>query len=208
MKPIIVFIDDSKFEHDMVREEVAPCAPDYEFVHTTTFEEAMKVLGKRVPALFLLDLWGQDEAVQEPFITSKKELEKKIAGFPNLDQVYKDLDSFEGDVHNEYLKRLFSIVDSWRSLFETVCDRIGQNRKYGLSNLRQVRAHYPDVPAVFYTRKSLINDAVAMLNAGADGLYIKPTGYNDSETRHLTRTFAPRLMDALKGIIESKQKTG
>ena len=79
-----------------------------------------------------------------------------------IETVYEGLENFQGDRTNEYLKRLFTIVDSWRNVFEEVCDRIGQNRKYGLSNLRQARKWYPGVPAVFYTRKSLINDAVAI----------------------------------------------
>jgi len=28
MKPIICFIDDSKFEHDLVQNEIAPSAPE------------------------------------------------------------------------------------------------------------------------------------------------------------------------------------
>lgn len=118
--------------------------------------------------------------------------------------MYRGLDDFEGDLINEYLKRLFSVVDSWRSLFEEVCARIGQNGKYGLSNLRLARAHYPGVPAVFYTRKSLITDAVAMFKAGADGLFIKPTGRSDSDTRHLTREYAPELVGQLMQIVLSK----
>jgi len=95
-------------------------------------------------------------------------------------------------------------VDRWRNLFEEVCDRIGQNGKYGLGNLRQVRKDYPGVPAVFYTRKSLINDAVAMFKAGADGLMIKPTGKDDTETRLLTRKRAPKLIEELSLIVDSK----
>ena len=204
MKPVIFFIDDSKFEHDLVRNEIAPFAPDCEFMQACTFEEARAELGAKTPALFLLDLWGKDDDVREPCLTSKEELEKKIAGFITLEDVYKGLDNFEGDRFNEYLKRLFAIVDSWRSLFEEVCARIGQNRKYGLYNLTQARMHYPDVPAVFYTRKSLINDAVAMFKAGSDGLFIKPTGPNDEETRRLTREYAPLLIRDLKLIIASK----
>ena len=56
MKPIIVFIDDSGFEHDLVEGEIAPAAPAFTFVQTTTFEEARRELGARTPALFLLDL--------------------------------------------------------------------------------------------------------------------------------------------------------
>ncbi|MCP4666869.1 MAG: hypothetical protein GY849_10925 [Deltaproteobacteria bacterium] len=204
MKPIICFIDDSAFEHDLVRREIAPLAPDNLFVQAYTFEEAKSLLGHDAPAIFLLDLWGQDHQVTEPSIAPKKELREKIAAFPDLDDVYRGLDDFDGDLFNEYLKRLFTVVDCWRSLFENVCARIGQNGKYGLSNLRQARAHYPGVPAVFYTRKSLITDAVAMFKAGADGLFIKPTGRSDNDTRRLTREYAPELVGELMQIVSSK----
>lgn len=204
MKPFICFIDDSGFEHDLVRDEIAPCGPDLVFIQAFTFEEAREKLGTKVHGLFLLDLWGKDEEVREPHISSKEELERRIAHFPTLDHVYEGLDDFKGDVNNEYLKRFFAIVDSWRSLFEEVCGKIGQNGKYGLSNLRQVREYYPGVPAVFYTRKSLISDAVAMFRAGTDGLFIKPTGANDAETRRLTREYAPQLLMELRQIMEKR----
>ncbi len=201
MKPIICFIDDSNFEHDLVKHEIAPCAPDFQFVQAYTFDEAKTLLKNAVPALFLLDLWGQDETVTSPRITPMKEVQKKIADFPCLEDVYAGLDNIAGDVNNEYLKRFFSIVDSWRSLFEGVCNKIGQNRKYGLSNLEQTRKYYPEIPAVFYTRKSLISDAVAMFKAGADGLFIKPTGKTNDETHRLTRENAPLLLKDLKRIM-------
>jgi DNA-binding NarL/FixJ family response regulator len=204
MRTIICFIDDSKFEHDLVQNEIRPSAPDLEFVQAYTFEEAREKLGTKTPALFLLDLWGKDEDVRDPHISPKEDLKIEIANLPSLDNVYEGLDYFKGDVSNEYLKRLFSIVDGWRSLFERVCARIGQNRKYGLSNLRQVRTNYPGVPAVFYTRKALINDAVAIFKAGADDLFIKPTGSNDAETRRLTKEYAPQLITELKKIKDLK----
>ena len=201
MKPIICFIDDSDFEHDLVRHEISPCAPDIEFFQAYTFDEVRAGLGTRAPALFLLDLWGKDEDVLDPSVSPKEELAERIANFPTLEQVYEGLDDYQGDVANEYLKRLFAIVDGWRSLFEEVCGRIGQNRKYGISNLMEAREYYPDVPTVFYTRKSLISDAVAMFKAGTGGLFIKPTGSNDEETRRLTREYAPGLVSELRQII-------
>ena len=204
MKPIICFIDDSDFEHDLVQNEIAYAAPDLEFIQAYTYDEARDLLGERIPALFLLDLWGQDMDVKKPHLTPKEELEKKVSQFNTLDMVYDGLENFPGDRTNEFLKRLFIIVDRWRNLFEEVCDRIGQNGKYGLGNLRQVRKDYPGVPAVFYTRKSLINDAVAMFKAGADGLMIKPTGKDDTETRLLTRKRAPKLIEELSLIVDSK----
>lgn len=200
-KRIICFIDDSDFEHDLVRHEIAPSAPDIHFLQAYTFEETRQKLVDQNPSLFLLDLWGQDPEVKEPYLTPKTEIEERLAGFKTLDQVYDGLGTFTGDQTNEYLKRLFTIVDSWRHLFETACDRIGQNRKYGLKNLKDARAYYPKVPAVFYTRKSLIVDAVAMFQAGADGLFIKPTGGDDDETIRLTREYAPTLIAHLMTII-------
>ena len=202
MDLIICFIDDSDFEHDLVRNEIAPSAPGLNFVQAYTFEEAGKMLGARIPALFLLDLWGQDVAVESPSLTPKEELENKVSQFKSLETVYEGLQNFSGDKINEFLKRLFIIVDSWRSLFEEVCDRVGQNRKYGLGNLGKARKSYPGASAVFYTSKSLISDAGAMSRAGADGLLIKPTGRDDSETRTLTREYAPKLIEDLAQIID------
>ena len=203
MKPVICFIDDSEFEHDLVRNEIAPQAPDLEFYQAYTFDEAKEKLGRKVPSLFFLDLWGKDEDIIVTYMPQKEKLEMRIFDFKTLDDVYAGLDDFKGDVTNEYLKRLFSIVDSWRSLFEEVCDEIGQNRKYGISNLRLARQYYPDTPAVFYTRKSLISDAVAMFKAGIEGIFIKPTGLNDVETRRLTGEYAPQLITELKKIIDN-----
>ena len=203
MRFIICFIDDSDFEHELVREEIAVNAPGFEFVQTYTFDEALKALGARIPVLFLLDLWGQDPAVGEPSITGQAELEARIAEFKPLESVYQDIDPRRTDQINEYLKRLFTVVDGWRSLFEEVCDRAGQNRKCGLANLQEARKNYPGIPAVFYTRKSLINDAVAMFQAGANGLFIKPTGQNDEQTRTMTRENAPRLIKGWSQVIDA-----
>ncbi len=203
MDLIICFIDDSDFEHDLVRDEIAPYAPDITFVQAHTFMEADGMLREKVPGLFLLDLWGQDKEVSEPYLTPKEELEVMVSRFNTLDYVYAGLDDCGENRNNEYLKRLFTIVDSWRAMFEVVSDRIGQNRAYGLENLRQARMHYPGIPAVFYTRKSLIKDAVAVFRSGSDGLFIKPSGKDDSETLRLTREYAPELIEELSLIVEA-----
>jgi len=209
MKPIIIcFIDDSDFEHDLVRHEIAPQAEGMTFLQTTTFEEAVEGLGEQQPALFLLDLWGQDPDVTHPEITPREELEETAARIPDLESVFHGLDTFSGDSTNEYLKRLFRIVDGWRTLFEGACARIGQNRKYGLRNLRLARERYPEAAAVFYTRKSLISDAVAMFRAGCEGLFIKPTGRDDEETRRLTRDWAPELIAELSRILQTPRSGG
>ena len=206
MRPAICFIDDSDFEHGLVRREIAPRSAVYAFVQAHTFEEAETLLGSARPALYLLDLWGQDPDVPEPTITPQAVLEEQAAAIPDLDSVYRDLETFPGDRNNEYLKRLFRIVDGWRNLFETACAGVGQNRKYGLRNLSLARERHPGVPSVFYTRKSLVSDAVAMFRAGCDGLYIKPTGRDDEETRRLTRDYAPELLESLHRIATTRSR--
>ena len=202
MKPIICFIDDSDFEHDLVREEIAPCAPDLMFIQAYTFDEAADKLSGKIPVLFLLDLWGYDPDVKKPFLIPKEDILERVSGFKSLDEVYEGFTDFRPEQTNEFLKRFFSIVDSWRHLFEDVCDRLGQNRKYGLANIRDVKRHYPGVPAVFYTRKSLINDAIAMFQARPDGLFIKPTGRTDRETKELTKKNAPKLIEYWSLVID------
>jgi len=66
MDLIICFIDDSDFEHDLVKNEIAPSSPELTFVQAYTFDQARKLLGQRTPVLFLLDLWGQDPVVKNP----------------------------------------------------------------------------------------------------------------------------------------------
>jgi len=204
MESIICFIDDSDFEHSLVGEIIAPSAPDFTFIQAYTFDEAREKLGNREPLLFLLDLWGQDKSVRNPAITPFVELEGKIAGFKTIESVYEGLEEFSKDLFNEYLKRLFSIVHSWRQLFEEVCEKIGQNRKYGLENLRLARLAYPSVPVLFYTRKSLISDAVALFQAGADGLFIKPSGRSDQETRAHTKACTPKLIVEILRILDQR----
>jgi DNA-binding NarL/FixJ family response regulator len=199
----ICFIDDSDFEHDLVRREIAPSNPGLTFIQAYSFDEARDLLGKTIPLLFLLDLWGADPVVKNPELVPRAELEERISGFHGLDFVFEGLDDLQTDPINPFLKRLFMIVDSWRTLFEDVCQRAGQNRKYGLSNLQSVRQFYPGIPAVFYTRKSLIQDAVAVFQAGAEGFLIKPTGNDDRETRSLTREYGPKLTEELAGIIDT-----
>jgi DNA-binding NarL/FixJ family response regulator len=202
MAIIICFIDDSHFEHSLVNEIIAPSEPDLTFVQAYTFKEAMEKLGDRKPHIFLLDLWGQDKSLTNPTIPSREEVEDRIAEIRTIKSVYEGLEGYPHDKFNEYLKRLFSIVHGWRQLFEDVCAMIGQNRKYGLENLRLAREAFPSVPVLFYTRKSLISDAVALFQAGADGLFIKPTGRDDEETRESTKANTPNLIVEILRILD------
>ena len=74
--------------------EIAPFAPGIEFVQAYTFEEAQDLLEGKIPYLFLLDLWGKDEDIKNPYITPREELEKEISRIPDLNHVYDGLDNY------------------------------------------------------------------------------------------------------------------
>ena len=52
----------------------------------------------------------------------------------------------------------------------------------------------------------MISDAVAMFKAGADGLFIKPSGKTDDETHRLTRENAPFLLKDLERIMANSNE--
>ncbi|MGW8303996.1 MAG: hypothetical protein ACWGNO_18095, partial [Desulfobacterales bacterium] len=47
-----------------------------------TFSEARSLLKNASPALFLLDLWGQDETVTNPQITPQEDVLEKMRALP------------------------------------------------------------------------------------------------------------------------------
>jgi len=195
MRPIFCFIDDSPFELEVFSQHIPVAAPGLEFILGSTYEEVRKKLGDRYPCLFLLDLYGRDPDLVSPGLPPREDLEARIQGHGSLQEVYAGLDDFPGDKINEFLKRLFHLVDPWRQLFYYASRAAGQNIKYGLGNLAAARREFPAAAAVAYTRKSIIHDAVEVLAAGIDGLNLKPDGPDDEAIRQATAAAAPRLLE-------------
>ncbi len=204
MGPIFCFIDDSQFELDVFTGHIVPAATDIEFILGSTYTQVREQLGERHPCLFLLDLYGQDDRVVPAGIPAQKDLEAETALFMTLDDVYKDLEQFAGDKQNEYLKRLFHVADSWRRLFYRASRKVGQNIKYGLSNLESAWQDFPAAATVAYTRKSMIMDAVEIMDAGIDGLHLKPDGTSDEGIRRATTEAAPTLIDSWSDLVTQK----
>ena len=201
MRPVFCFIDDSDFELDVFARHVVPVEPGLDFVLGSTYDAVRRQLGDVYPALFLLDLYGQDPDVADPRIPSQADLAGQVAAFPALADVYDGLDGFPGDRINEFLKRLFNLADSWRRLFYGVSRAVGQNIRYGLDNLEAARRDYPAVAAVGYTRKSLFMDAIDVMDAGIDGLTQKPGGQDDNSIREATAAAAPGLIRAWADLV-------
>lgn len=201
MRPVFCFIDDSKFELDLFQRVFPVEAPGIEFILGSTYEEVREKIGDRYPALFILDLYGQDESIDSS-IPEQAELANEISKFPGLESVYEGLSALPDDVRtNEFLKRLFHLTDAWRNLFANTLWKSGQSIKYGLGNHRQARKDFPLTPTTAYTRKSMIPDAVKAFQAGMDGLSLKPDAGSDDEIYEKTKEKAEELIKNWSEIV-------
>jgi len=204
MRPIFCFIDDSAFEHSVFEKCIASSNPEIEFIQTTTYEQARAEIGDRYPALFILDLYGRDPEIEPLGIPSKEALAEQIKGMVSVESLYEGLEKFPGDKINEFLKRMFHMMDSWRQLFTKVFTATGQNITYGLNNLAEARQEFPFSAAVAYTRKSMISDAVEAMGSGFDGLNLKPDGPDDEAIFRETVSKNPQLISSWSDLVTRK----
>ncbi|MCL6591873.1 MAG: hypothetical protein K6U80_18225 [Firmicutes bacterium] len=190
MRPLYCFIDDSPFELALFQDIFPKAIPGVEFICASSFNDCKQILDGRsiYPSLFILDLYGGAQENAGVSIPAKAELEARTQKFLNLNHVYQDLESIPDDLKiNEFLKRLFTIVSDWRELFADVCQTVGQGRHYGIENLQQVKKHYPMAGVVFYTRKAIFPDALALNRLGCFDIFMKPPGRNNEEIRIKTQ---------------------
>ena len=208
-RPAYCFIDDSPFELRLFKDVIETHHPDIHFVYAGTYAECHKQLEelRLYPSLFILDLYGREGRQTDVKIPQKKMLEAQIANIPFIDTVYEGLDKYEDDNNlqaNEFLKRLFAILNEWRNIFSDQCANLDQGSQYGINNLLLVRKDYPNVAAVMYTRKGLFTDAVKLSRHNCDGIFIKPTGVTDEDIYAATGNQANNLMDGWNECIRNK----
>jgi hypothetical protein len=208
-RPVYCFIDDSPFELELFKDVIEIRFPGILFIYASTYAECHSQLDKQklYPSLFILDLYGREGQLTNVNIPQKEMLEAQIANIPSLDTVYKGLDKYEGDNNlqaNEFLKRLFAILNEWRNLFSDQCANLDQGSQYGINNLLHVRKYYPTVTAVMYTRKGLFADAVKLSRHNSDGIFIKPSGTTDEKIYAETRNQVNSLMDGWNECIRNR----
>ncbi len=199
-KPVYCFIDDSPFELKLFKDVIESRFPGIQFVYADTYEECHRQLReeKLYPSLFILDLYGREGLQENVSIPQKRILEDRIGTIPNLNTAYEGLDEYNFDKNlqaNEFLKRLFSILNEWRNLFSEQCVSLDQGSRFGINNLLSVRENYPSVTAVMYTRKGLFTDAVILSRHNCDGIFIKPPGTTDQDIYAETEKQAESLMN-------------
>ncbi len=207
-KPVYCFIDDSPFELKLFKDVIEPHRPDIQFVYADTYLECERQLSDTglYPTLFILDLYGREGLKESGGIPQKVLLEQQIKNIPGLNIAYDGLEKYDSDKDlqaNEFLKRLFSILNEWRKLFSHQCANLDQGSQYGINNLLHVKRNYPNVAAVMYTRKGLFTDAVKLSLYNCDGIFIKPSGSNDDEIYLETKSQSESLIDSWNTCVKN-----
>jgi hypothetical protein len=210
-KPVYCFIDDSPFELKLFRDIIETRFRGIQFVYANTYDECHRQLDeqKLYPSLFILDLYGREGLQENACIPRKELLEAQIERIPNLNVAYDGLEKYNSDKNlqaNEFLKRLFPILNEWRSLFSEQCARLDQGSQFGINNLLSVRQNYPPVTAVMYTRKGLFADAVILSQHNCDGIFIKPSGTTDKDIYAETEKQAESLMSSWNECVRSNYR--
>ncbi len=121
-KPVYCFIDDSPFELKLFRDVIETRFPGIHFIYANTYDECHRQLDEQnlYPSLFILDLYGREGIQEDVCIPRKELLEARIDKIPSLNVAYDGLEKYNYDKTlqaNEFLRRLFSILTEWSSLF-------------------------------------------------------------------------------------------
>jgi hypothetical protein len=206
-KPVFCFIDDAQFELDNFKKNAAKAFKGVDFIYATTFERAQAQLGQRLPLCFLLDIYGSDPQMDSPHLPEADSLAGVLEQVPSQGELFEGMGSggtCSPEDGNLFLRRLYGRVEDWQSVFQNACQSLGQGSAYGLYNLAQARTNYPWAAALGYSRKALYEDAVAMTQAGADGLLRKPQGADESAIAEATKQAAPDLAQAALGAVDRR----
>jgi hypothetical protein len=204
MKPLFCFIDDAQFELDNFERHAAPAFARARFIYARTFEEARQRLAGQAPLCFLLDLYGGDPDLENPRILELAELRQALGEDEPLEDLYGGLEQAGGAAGNLYLRRLYGRVERWQRVFLRAAAALGQGRAYGLHNLGEARRHYPLAAALAYSRKAQYADAVALCQAGAEGVLQKPQGGDDQAIAQATSQAAPALAVAAYAAVDQR----
>ena len=155
-----------------------------------------ETLGDRVPDLFVLDLFFP--AVSDPpggftehtVGDARAHLTRVLRAAEELEGMF--LDETALAKNDKELLRAGSELVYWsQRMLRHWCDVLGQSPSGGIALLQLLRQRYPTVPAVFYSRKAMVADVKAALEAGALDVIIKPhRTLEDAEAGRIRDTLA------------------
>jgi DNA-binding NarL/FixJ family response regulator len=158
----LVFIDDDKSELDAFR-EIVGSKYDYTTVHWPG--ESAKLLAGPKPDIFVSDLYlPSSDGDKTPTDAEKRSAENAAI------QVGKDFTGLYADsttADKARLQNTMRAIAGAYSMLKVQWSALGQSPDHGVAVLAKLKARYPDVPFVFYSRKITPEDVIRVLKAGA-----------------------------------------
>jgi DNA-binding NarL/FixJ family response regulator len=160
--PRLVFIDDDKTELDAFLRIVGrkyACAT----VHWP--HESAKLFGGPAPDIFVSDLYlPPPTGDTKPAAGQKEEAERAARQVAErFSGLYADSSLDDKARLQETMKAIADAYDMLKLQWST----LGQSPDHGVALLIKVKARFPEVPFVFYSRKITPEDVIRVLRAGA-----------------------------------------
>jgi CheY-like chemotaxis protein len=161
-----------------------------------------EALGGRIPDLFVLDLFFP--ATNDPpggftpdtIDSARAHLTLVLRTAEELEGMFLD-ESALAKNDKELLRAGSELVYWSQRMLRHWCDVLGQSPSGGIALMQLLQKKYPTVPAVFYSRKAMVADVKAALEAGALDVLIKPH-------RSLEDAEAVRIREILAGYCEGR----
>jgi DNA-binding NarL/FixJ family response regulator len=171
----LVFIDDDRTELDTFRKIVGGIY-DYTTVHWPN--ESEKLFSTPPPDIFVSDLYlPSDTGDATPTAAQRDEAARAATKVGEIfSGLYSDRSLNDKARLQETMKAIADAYDMLRMQWSA----LGQSPDHGVAMLARLKARYPDVPFVFYSRKITPEDVIRVLRAGATDA-IRKSSLNDEE---------------------------
>jgi DNA-binding NarL/FixJ family response regulator len=201
MKLTLLFVDDDEAERAAFRQIVEL---EYEYVELPwprgrPIEEFIRARPGGAPDIVVLDLYLPPEGGSAPEIITADELARQQAmmarAIDNLSRLYPSYKGKAKDLLRDTMRDLSEV----RAILDAQWQALGQSPDHGVALMQRLRARYPGVPVVFYSRKITPEDVRRVLAAGAADAIRK---------RALTDEMVPAQLKRAREIYHSAEARG
>jgi DNA-binding NarL/FixJ family response regulator len=158
----LVFIDDDESELEAFRKIVSGVY-DCATVHWPV--ESGKLLMGRKPAIFVSDLYLPSLSGDRTPASHERDAARKAAN--KTGERFCSLYAGGHQDDKARLRRTMKAIADGYAILKLQWSALGQSPDYGVEVLKKVKARYPEVPFVFYSRKITPEDVIRVLKAGA-----------------------------------------
>jgi DNA-binding NarL/FixJ family response regulator len=159
----LVFIDDDKSELDAFGEIVSG-AYDYTAVHWP--RESAKLLTGLKPDIFVSDLYLPSPNGDR--VPTDTERDAVIVAAQKTGERFFTLYASESQDDKARLRETTEIIADAYAMLRLQWSALGQSPDYGVAVFQKVKAQFPEVPFLFYSRKITPEDVIRVLKAGAN----------------------------------------